>query len=83
MKWTVEELKTYLDSIIMENVSSVVKRHSILNFCMGNLEIEITGPDDVGQLSQSHNRVRNEFSCASQSRRKQIESQLPKPLSQR
>ena len=70
IKESVEELKTNLDSIKMEKVSSssinsVMKRQSNLISRLENLEPEVNSLDDDGQLSQSSTRVRDDISCIS------------------
>ena len=75
---SVEELKTNLDSIMMEKVSSssissVMKRQSNLISRLEKLELEVNSLDDDGQLSQSSTRVRDDISCISQSSRRQLE----------
>ena len=87
-KESVEELKTNLDSIIMEKVTSsgvnsVMKRQSILISRLEKLEIEVNSLDDDGQLSQSSTRVRDDISCVSHSLRRQLELQRFTPVSQK
>ena len=58
IKESVEELKTNLDSIMMEKVSSssinsVMKRQSNLISRLEKLELDVNSLDDDGQLSQS------------------------------
>ena len=84
---SVEELKTNLDSIMMEKVSSsslnsVMKRHSNLVSCLEKLELEVNSLDDDGQLSQSSTRVRDDITCVSQSSRRQLDLHRLTPLSQ-
>ena len=72
IKESVKEMKTNLDSIMMEKVSSssinsVMKRQSNLISRLENLELEVNSLDDDGQLSQSSTRVRDDISCVSQS----------------
>ena len=72
IKESVEELKTKLDSIMMEKVSSssinsVMKRQSNLISRLEKLELEVNSLDDDGQLSQSSTRVRDDISSVSQS----------------
>ena len=78
IKESVEKLKTNLDSIMMEKVSSsslnsVTKRQSNLISRLENLELEVNSLDDDGQLSQSSTRVRDDISCVSQYSRRQLE----------
>ena len=87
IKESVEELKTNLDSIMIEKVSSssiisVMKRQSNLISCLEKLELEVNSLDDDGQLSQSSTRVRNDISCVSQSSKIQLESHRLTPVSQ-
>ena len=87
IKESVEELKTNLDSIIMEKLSSssinsVMKRQSNLISRLEKLELEVNSLDDDGQLSQSLTRVRDDISCVSQSSRRQLELHRLTPVSQ-
>ena len=87
IKESVEELKTYLDSIMMEKVgsssiNSVMKRQSNLISRLERLEVEVNSLDNDAQLSQSSARVRDDISCVSQSSRRQLESQRLTPVSQ-
>ena len=86
IKESVEELKTNLDSIMMEKVSSssinsVMKRQSNLISRLENLELEVNGLDDDGQLSQSSTRVRDDISCVSQSSGRQLKLHQLTPVS--
>ena len=87
IKESVEELKTNLDSIMMEKLSSssinsVMKRQSNLISRLEILELEVNSLDDDGQLSQSSTRVRDDINCVSQSSRRQLESHRLTPVSQ-
>ena len=87
IKESVEELKTNLDSIMIEKVSStsinsVMKRQSNLISRLEKLELEVNSLDDDGQLSQSSTRVRDDISCISQSSRRQLELHQLTPVSQ-
>ena len=95
IKESVEELKTNLDSIMMEKVNSssinsVMKRQSNLISRLEKLELEVNSLDDDGQLSQSSTRVRDDISCVSQSSarvasarvERQLESHRLTPVSQ-
>ena len=87
-KESAKELKTNLDSIMMEKVSSssinsFMKRHSNLISRLEKLELEVNSLDDDGQLSQSSTRVRNDISCVSHSSRRQLESQPSKLVSKK
>ena len=77
---SVEELKTNLDSIMKEKVSSssinsVMKRQSNLISRLEKLELEVNSLDDDGKLSQSSTRVRDDISSISQSSQRQLGSQ--------
>ena len=89
IKESVEEVKTNLDSIMMEKVSSssinsVMKlgHQSNLISRLEKLELEVNSPDDDGQLSQPSTRVRNDISCVSQSSKRQLELHRLTPVSQ-
>ena len=87
IKESVEELKTNLDSIMIEKVSSssinsVMKRQSNLISRLEKLEVEVNSLDDDGQLSQSSTRVRDDISCISQSSGRQLELHRLTPVSQ-
>ena len=87
IKESVEELKTNLDSIMMEKVSSssrnsVMKRQSNLISLLEKLELEVNSLDDDGQLSQSSYRVCDDISCISPSSRRHFESHRLTPVSQ-
>ena len=87
IKDSVEELKTNLDSIMIERVSCssinlVMKRQSNLISRLEKLELEVNSLDDDGQLSQSSTRVRDDISCVPQSSRRQLESHQLTPVSQ-
>ena len=87
IKESVEELKTPLDSIMMEKVSSsginsVMKRQSNLISRLEMLELEVNSLDNQGQLSQSSTRVLDDISCVSQSSRRQLELHQLTPISQ-
>ena len=87
IKESVEELKTNLDSIVMEKVSSssinsVIKRESNSISRLEKMELEANSLDDDGQLSQSSTRVRDDISCISQSSRRQLELHRLTPVSQ-
>ena len=86
IKESVEELKTNLDSIMMEKVSSssinsVMKPQSNLISRLEKLELEVNSLDDDGQLSQSSTQVRDDISCASKSSKRQLESHRLTPVS--
>ena len=77
-KESVEELKTNLDSIMMEKLSSssinsFMKRQSNLISPPEKLELEVNSLDDDGQLNQLSTRVRDDISCVSQSSKRQLE----------
>ena len=87
IKESVEELKTNLESIMMEKVgsssiNSVMKRQSNLISRLEKLELEVNSLDDDGQLSQSSTRVRDDISCVSKSSKRQLESHRLTPVSQ-
>ena len=87
IKESVEELKTNLDSIMIEkvsssNINSVMKRQSNLISRLEKLELEVNSLDDDGQLSQSSTRMRDDISCISQSSRRQLELHRLTPVSQ-
>ena len=86
IKESVEELKTNLDSIMMEKVSSssinsVMKRQSNLISRLEKLELEVNSLDDDCQLSQSSTRVGDDISCVSQSSKRQPELHRLTPVS--
>ena len=87
IKESVEELKTNLDSIMMEKISSssinsVMKCQSNLISRLEKLELEVNSLDDDGQLSRSSTRVRDDISCVSQFSRRQLELHPLTPVSQ-
>ena len=88
IKESVEELKTNLDSIMMEKVSSrsrnsILKSHSNLISRLEKVELDFNSFDDDGHLNQPSTRVRDDISCFSQSSRRQLQSQRLTHVSQK